>query len=384
MDFDFNEEQLLLKDTARKFAEGTLAATQEDDEEHHRFRPEHAKAMAELGFFGIIIKEEYGGTAMGHLASSIVSEEIARVSASWGVQINMQMNGPGYIIQTFGTEDQKKKYIPRLVSGDAFGCFAITEANTGSDVASMKTTAKKTSDGWLLNGSKMWISNGHIADIGIVYACTDKEAKHKGLSAFIVDMKKTKGIESKAIESKFGLFCAPTSELYFEDALIPENAILGKPGEGFKICMTMLDCTRLSSAARAVGISQACLDASVKYALERMQFGKPIAEYQMIQQQIAQMRVEHEAARLLVYQAAAKKDKGQSNTLEVSMAKFFGAEAAVYAANTAMKIHGSYGYSNEYPVGRYLRDAKSLQVVEGTSNIQNMIISSFALGKRTS
>ena len=268
------------------------------------------------------------------------------------------------------------------MAGDALGCFAITEPNTGSDVASMKTTAKETDDGFVLNGSKTWISQAHVADMGLVYAYTDKDKGVKGMTCFIVDMKKVPGITTRPIEKKFGLFCSPTSEIFFEDARIPKDAILGKRGDGFKICMSMLDVTRLSCAARAVGVGQACLDASVAYAKERTQFGKPLAEFQMIQEQIAVMYAEHEAAKLLVYRAAANKDRSLEarNTHEVSIAKYFAAEAAVAAANTAMKILGSYGYSNEYPVGRFLRDAKSYQVVEGTSNVQKMIISRHALG----
>jgi len=382
MDFDLSEEQILMRDSARKFALGEIAPTVEADEEEHKFRPERVKKMGDLGFFGAVIKEEFGGTDVGHLAASVMAEECAKVSASWGLPFNMQMNGPALTIQRFGDPDQKKKYIPQLIAGEALGCFAITEPNTGSDVASMKTTAKETDDGFVLNGSKTWISQGHLADTGLVYAYTDKEKGVKGMTCFIVEMKKVPGITTRPIDKKFGLFCSPTSEIFFEDARIPKDAILGKRGDGFKICMSMLDVTRLSCAARAVGLGQACLDASVAYAKERTQFGKPLAEFQMIQEQIAVMYAEHEAAKLLVYRAAANKDKNTDarNTHEVSIAKYFAAEAAVAAANTAMKIHGSYGYSNEYPVGRFLRDAKSYQVVEGTSNVQKMIISRHALG----
>jgi len=382
MDFELNEEQILMRDTARKFAETQIAPTVEEDEESHRFRPERVKQMADLGFFGAVIKEEFGGTDVGHLAASIMAEECAKVSASWGLPFNMQMNGPALTIQRFGTPEQQEKYIPALIAGEALGCFAITEPNTGSDVASMKTFAKETDDGFVLNGSKTWISQGHVADTGLVYAYTDKDKGVKGMTCFIVEMKKIPGITTRPIDKKFGLFCSPTSEVFFEDARIPKDAILGKRGEGFKICMSMLDVTRLSCAARAVGLGEACLKASVAYAKERTQFGKPIAEFQMIQEQIATMYAEGEAAKLLVYRAAANKDKSPDarNTHEVSIAKYFAAEAAVNAANIAMKIHGSYGFSNEYPVGRYLRDAKSYQVVEGTSNVQKMIISRHALG----
>jgi len=382
MDFELSEEQILMRDSARKFAQGEIAPTVEEDEEAHKFRPERVKKMGDLGFFGAVIQEEFGGTDVGHLAASVMAEECAKVSASWGLPFNMQMHGPALTIQRFGTKEQKEKYIPALIAGEALGCFAITEPNTGSDVASMKTTAKETDDGFVLNGSKTWISQGHVADTGLVYAYTDKDKGVKGMTCFLVEMKKVTGITTRPIDKKFGLFCSPTSEIFFEDARIPKDAILGKRGDGFKICMSMLDVTRLSCAARAVGVGQACLDSSVAYAKERTQFGKPLAEFQMIQEQIATMYVEHEAAKLLVYRAAANKDRTPDarNTHEVSIAKYFAAEAAVNAANIAMKIHGSYGYSNEYPVGRFLRDAKSYQVVEGTSNVQKMIISRHALG----
>ena len=384
MDFDLNEEQIAMREMARDFAEKEIAPLIEEDEKEHRFRPELVKKMAELGFFGCVIPEEYGGNGAGHLASVILTEEIARVSASWGLPFNMQTMGPGTTIVRWGTEEQKQKYVPPLVNAETLGCFAITEPNTGSDVASMETYAVETDDGFVLNGSKTWISNAQVADVGLVFAYTDKKAepKHRGISAFIVDFKNTPGIESRPIETKLGLFCAPTGEIAFEDAKIPKDALLGKKGEGFKICMSMLDCTRLSSAARAVGVARGCLEESAKYALERKQFGRPIADFQMIQDQLARMKVEEDTARLLVWRAACKKDKGERNTLEVSMAKYAAGEAAVHAANEAVKIFGSYGFSSEYPVERYLRDSKSFQIVEGTSNIQKMIIAGYVLGKR--
>lgn len=384
MDFDLNEEQTAMREVAKEFAEKEIAPLIEEDEKEHRFRPELVKKMAELGFFGCVIPEEYGGNGAGHLASVIITEEIARVSASWGLPFNMQTMGPGLTVLTWGDEEQKRKYVPALVNADMLGCFAITEPDTGSDVASMQTYAVETADGFVLNGSKTWISNAQVADMGLVYAYTDKTAQppHKGISCFIVDLKNNPGIQARAIETKLGLYCAPTGSITFEDAKIPKDALLGKKGDGFKICMTMLDCTRLSSASRAVGVARACLEESAKYALERKQFGKPIAEFQMIQSQLAEMKVEEDMARLLVWRAACKKDKGERNTIEVSMAKYAAAEAAVSAANTAVKIFGSYGFSSEYPVERYLRDAKSYQIVEGTSNIQKLIISGYVLGKR--
>jgi len=309
----------------------------------------------------------------------VMTEEIARISPSWGLPFNLQMNSIQSVLLNFGTEEQRGRWIPKLINADLLGCFAITEPNTGSDVASMKSTAVETEGGFVLNGTKMWISGVPVADLGIVYVYTDKAAKHRGMSAFIVDMH-APGVTQKAIDSKLGLFCAPTGEIVFEDVKVPKDCLVGQKGDGFKICMAMLDNTRLSSAARAVGVARACLEHSVRYANEREQFGQPIANFQMIQEQIAEMYVEEQAARLLVYRAACNRDLGQRNTIEVSCAKYYAAEVAVKAANQAVKIFGSYGFSTEYPVERFYRDAKSYQIVEGTSNVQKWIIARSALG----
>jgi len=375
MNFELTEEQKLMRETARNFARDRIAPLIKEDEKAHRFRPELVRAMGDLGFFGAVIEEAYGGTGAGFVASVLMTMEVAQVSASWGLPFNMQTMGPGLTIQRWGSDSQKERYIPRLVSGETLGCFAITEPNTGSDVASMRTEAKPTKGGFILNGQKTWISQAHVADVGLVYALTDRAKKHSGMTCFIVDMKNTSGITTSAIEDKFGLFCAPTGEIFFQDAFVPEENVLGEINGGFKVCMSMLDSTRLSCAARAVAVGKACLDEAARYSKERTQFGKPISSFQMVQADLVQMFVEHEAARLLVLRAAASRDAGNlRNSLEVSTAKYFAAESAVHAANTAMKVLGSYGFSNEYPVGRLLRDAKSFQIVEGTTNIQKMII----------
>jgi glutaryl-CoA dehydrogenase (non-decarboxylating) len=379
MDFKLSKEQEAMKEMAKNFAEKKIAPTMEEDEKEHRFRKEIVKEMGRQGFFGCLAPEKYDGTESGYLAASVMTEEIARISPSWGLPFNLQMNSIQSVLLAFGTEEQKERWIPKLINADLLGCFAITEANTGSDVSSMKSTAQEVEDGFILNGTKMWISGVPVSDLGIVYAYTDRAAKYKGMSAFIVDMH-SKGVTQKAIESKLGLFCAPTGEIVFEDVKLPKDSLVGKKGDGFKICMSMLDNTRLSSAARAVGVARACLEHSVRYANEREQFGVPIASHQMIQEQIAEMYVEEEAARLLVYRAASNRDQGIKSTVEVSCAKFYAAEVAVKAANTAVKIFGSYGFSTEYPVERFYRDSKSYQIVEGTSNIQKMIIARNALG----
>jgi glutaryl-CoA dehydrogenase (non-decarboxylating) len=334
-----------------------------------------------MGFYGCVIPEEYGGTGAGMVASMLVTEQVARVSASYGVTFNMQTQGPALTLLRWGTDAQKEKYIPGLVSADLLGAFAITEPNSGSDVVSMKTTAVRDGDDFILNGSKTWISNAQVADVALVYAMTDRSAKHRGMTAFIVDMKKTPGVTTRAIDSKLGLYLSPTGEIFFEDVRIPAANVLGEVNGGFKVCMTMLDNTRLSCAARGVGVARACLDAAIEYARERTQFGKPIADFQLIRADLAEMFVEEEAARLLVLKAAHEKEVNPNvrNTLSVSTAKFFSAETAVKAANAALKIFGSYGFSTEYPAERLYRDAKSYQIVEGTSNIQKIIIANHLL-----
>lgn len=377
MDFRLTEEQKMMRDTARQFAREVIGPTVAEDEKHHRFRPELVRQMGEMGFYGCVVPEEYGGNGAGMIASMLITEEVARVSASYGVTFNMQTQGPAGTLLRWGTEEQKRKYVPGLAAGELLGSFAITEANSGSDVVSMKTTAVKDGDDFILNGSKMWISNAQVADVMLVYAMTDRPAAHRGMTCFVINPKEIPGVTTRGIETKMGLYSSPTGEVFFEDARVPASAIVGGLNDGFKVCMTMLDNTRLSCATRAVGVARACLDAALQYAQERTQFGKPISEYQLIRADLAEMYVEEEAARLLVLRAAHTKevDPHARNTLEVSCAKFFAAETAVKAANAALKIFGSYGYSTEYPAERLYRDAKSFQIVEGTSNIQKIIIS---------
>ncbi|MBF8269372.1 MAG: acyl-CoA dehydrogenase domain protein [Gammaproteobacteria bacterium] len=380
MNFELTEEQLLVQDTAKRFAAEDIAPTLQEEERNHEFRIDRVARMGELGFFSCVVAEKLGGNGMGFMESVLIAEQIAKVSASWRLPFNMQNLGPALTVEKFGTEEQKRKYIPGWIDGTKLGFFAMTEPNTGSDVASMRTVAKDAGDHWEINGSKIWISNAHVGDAGLLYAYTDREKKHKGISAFIIEPKTLKGCTARAIETKLGLHCAPTGEFFFEGARIPKDAILGEPGDGFKICMWQLNNTRLGCAAGALGVAGGALDLAINYANERVQFGKRISEHQMIQSQIAEMAVEHQAAQLLVYRAAWLKDQGKPNQYETSMAKFAASEAAVHAANECMKIFGSYGFSTEYPAERFYRDAKSLQVVEGTSNVQKLIISGMALG----
>ncbi len=380
MNFGLTDEQKMMQDMARDFAQKEILPTLKDDEANHRFRPELVKKMADLGFFGCALPEEYGGNGCGFLESVIIAEQLAMVSGSSRLPLNMQNIGPSLTVNQFGTREQKERYIPAWVSAESYGFFAITEPNSGSDVVSMGTTATDCGDHWELNGQKMWISNAHLGDYGLVYAMTDKSKKYKGMTCFVVNLKGNDGIVTAPIETKLGLHCAPTGEISFSQAKIPKDSILGEVGQGFQICMWQLNNTRISCAAGALGIGGAAVEASIGYANERFQFGKKIGSYQMIQAQIAEMVAEHEAARLLVYQAAWLKDQGLPNQFQTSMAKLFASEAAVKAASDTMKIFGSYGFSTEYPAERILRDSMSLRTVEGTSNIQKTIIAGFAMG----
>ncbi len=378
--FELSEDQLLVQETARRFAEEDIAPTLEEEEKRHEFRADRLARMGELGFFACALPDELGGNGMGFLESVLMAEQVARISASWRVQFNMQNLGPPLTVARFGSTAQKEKYSPGWISGEKLGFFAMTEPNSGSDVASMKTYAVDAGDHWEIHGSKMWISNAHIGDAGLLYAYTDRDAHHKGISAFIIEPKNLEGCTAKSIDTKLGLHCSPTGEFVFDAAKVPKDALLGIEGDGFKICMCQLNNTRINCAAGALGVAGGALELSINYANERTQFGKPISKHQMIQAQIAEMAVEHEAARLLVYRAAWLKDQNRPNQYETSIAKLAASEAAVHAANECMKIFGSYGFSTEYPAERFYRDAKSLQVVEGTSNVQKIIISGVACG----
>ena len=380
MNFELTEEQRLIQDTARRFAAEEIAPTLEQEESKHEFRPDRVAKMGGLGFFSCVLPEEYGGSGMGFSESVLMAEQIGKISASWRLPFNMQNLGPSLTVNKFGTKAQKEKYIPGWVAGTQLGFFAMTESNTGSDVSSMKTYAIDKGDHWEIHGSKMWISQAHVGDAGLLYAYTDKAQGNKGMTAFIIEPKNAPGCSARGIETKLGLKCAPTGEFSFTGMKVPKENVLGKPGDGFRICMWQLNQTRLGCAAGALGVAGGALDLAVQYANERSQFGKPISQHQMIQAQIAEMAVEHQAAQMLVYRAAWLKDQGKPNQYETSVAKYAASEAAVHAANECMKIYGSYGFSTEYPAERFYRDAKSLQIVEGTSNIQKIIISGMALG----
>ena len=383
MDFGLSKELEMLRKAVNEFAKKKIAPNADQwDADHYFPYKEAMRPMGELGFFGTVIPEEYGGEDMGWLAAMIVTEEIARASSSLRVQVNMQVLGCAYTIFKYGTEEAKQKYIEKLCTAEYVGGFGITESDAGSDVMAMASTAEDKGDHWLLNGSKTWISNANVADVLIYYAYTDKNAGGKGLSAFVIEPKNFDGIKTSALE-KMGSHSSPTGEVFLDNVKVPKENILGKPGDGAKIVFSSLNQTRLSAAAGGVGLAQACLDAALKYCNERKQFGKKIGEFQMNQDLIAQMATDIDAARLLVYKAAWVKDQGNlNNGLDVAKAKYLAGEAATKCANFAIRIMGAYGYSTEYPVARYYKDAPTYAMVEGSANICKWIIALDQLGIR--
>jgi len=381
-DFELSEEPRLLQRAVRDFAEKEIMPFASADERARRFPRETILRMGKLGFFGCPIPEKYGGSDMGFLAHVIACEETARASCSVGVAFQTQTMGTSRTILEFGTEEQKTKYIPMLISAAWLGCLAISEPDAGNDVSAMTSTATRESDHYIVNGTKTWISFGQVADVGLVFAYTDPKLRHHGMSAFIVDMH-SPGVSLSSDQEKLGWRSAPTAEIHLEGVKVPVSNLLGEPGQGFRIMMRCLDNVRLTTAACAVGNCQALIDESIKYATHRRQFGQPISNFQMVQEVIARMVVETEAARLLTYRCANQRDKGVlNNTLEISMAKYFASDVASRIADDAFRVMGAYGCAGQYPIGRLLRDAKLHQIFDGSANIQKIIIGSDALGLR--
>lgn len=373
MHFQLSDEQKMLQKMVRDFAENEVAPTAAERDEEERFDREIFDKMAELGLTGIPWPEEYGGIGSDYISYVIAVEELSRSCASVGVTLSAHVSLASWPIYKYGNEEQKQNFLKRLAEGSALGAYALSEPGAGSDVASMKMTATKDGDDYILNGSKVWITNGGVADIYVVFAKTDTDAKHRGISAFIVE-KGTEGFSFGKKEKKLGIRSSPTTELIFEHCRIPKENLLGAEGEGFKIAMTTLDGGRSGIAAQAVGIAQAALDASVEYAKEREQFGKPIAHNQGISFKLADMATDIEAARLLTYQAAWLESEGLPYSKASAMAKLYAGDAAMRHTVEAVQIFGGYGYTKDYPVERFMRDAKITQIYEGTNEIQRLVI----------
>jgi butyryl-CoA dehydrogenase len=373
MNFQLTEEQEMLRKMVQDFAKKEVEPTAAERDEEERFDREIFDKMAELGLTGIPWPEEYGGIGADYVSYVIAVEELSRVCASTGVTLSAHLSLASWPIYKYGNEEQKKNFLTRLATGEALGAYALSEPGAGSDVASMKTTAKLDGDHYVLNGSKVWITNGGVADIYVVFAKTDVDARHKGISAFIVE-KGTEGFTFGKKEKKLGIRSSPTTELIFENCRVPKGNLLGAEGEGFKVAMTTLDGGRNGIAAQAVGIAQGALDAATNYAREREQFGKPIAHNQGISFKLADMATEIEAARLLTYQAAWLESEGLPYGKASAMSKLFAGDVAMKSTVEAVQIFGGYGYTKDYPVERYMRDAKITQIYEGTQEVQRLVI----------
>jgi butyryl-CoA dehydrogenase len=373
LDFQLSDEQRLIADSAREFCDREIAPRVRDNDRAGRFDRELASKLGEVGYLGAPVAEEYGGRGLDYIGYGLIVEQVGRADSSARTVVSVQTSLVCGSIEKWGTEEQKREWLPRLCSGEALGCFALTEPDFGSDAASLRTRAKKTDSGWSITGNKMWISMGNVAEVALVFAQTDPEKRHKGLACFLVPTA-TDGYSSQEIHGKLGLRSSDTAEISLDEVEVPEGAMLGEIGDGFKVAMSALDNGRYSVAAGCVGICDGCVDASVTYAQERKQFGVPIGSFQLVQELIAEMVVKRDAARMLVWRAGELKDRGEPNTIETSIAKYYATEAAVECANNAIQVHGGAGYVDDYPVERYLRDARVTTLYEGTSQIHKLII----------
>jgi butyryl-CoA dehydrogenase len=373
MDFDLTDEQRLIKQTAREFTDKEIVIQSRENARNHHFDLELVKKIADQGYLGAVVPAEYGGAGLDYLSYGLVVEEIGRGDSAIRTVISVQTSLVCSGILRWGSEEQKRRYLPKLCSGEWLGCFGLTEPDTGSDAANQRTRARRTDSGWVINGAKMWISMGNYAKVALIFAQTDPSLGTKGLACFLVDTDQP-GFKAQAIEHKMGLHASDTASIALEDVEVSDEDLLGEVGDGFKVAMSNLDSGRYSVAAGCVGICQGCVEESVRYATEREQFGRPIASFQLVQAMIADMVVKTDASRMLVWRAGWLKDKGLPNTLETSIAKLHATEASLECANTAIQVHGGAGYVDDHPVERYLRDARVTTIYEGTSQIQKLII----------
>jgi butyryl-CoA dehydrogenase len=379
LDFGLSDEQRLISETAREFADREIAPRVRDNDRAARFDRELASKLGEVGYLGAPVSEQYGGRSLDYVGYGLIVEQIGRVDSSARTVVSVQTSLVAGSIEQWGTEEQKQQWLPRLCSGEALGCFGLTEPDTGSDAANLRTRAKRTGSGWSISGQKMWISLGNVAEVAMIFAQTDPDLGHKGLACFLVPTQ-NEGFESQEIHGKLGLRASDTASLALDDVEVGEDAMLGEVGDGFKVAMTALDKGRYSVAAGCVGICDGCVEASTAYSIERKQFGVPIASFQLVQELIADMIVKRDAARMLVMRAGWLKDEGKPSTVETSIAKLYATESAVECANAAIQVHGGSGYVDDYPVERYLRDARVTTLYEGTSQIHKLIIGRDATG----
>ncbi len=373
MDFELSDEQRLIRETARAFTDNEIIEQARENDRNEHFDLELVGKMADQGYLGAIVPREYGGAGLDYLTYGLIVEEIGRGDSAMRTVVSVQTSLVCSAILRWGTEEQKQHYLPKLCAGEWLGCFGLTEPDTGSDAANQRTRARKTESGWVINGAKMWISMGNHAKVALIFGQTDPEKAHRGLACFLVDTDQS-GFQAQSIHHKMGLRGSDTASISLDDVEVSDEQMLGEVGDGFKVAMSSLDSGRYSVASGCVGICQGCVEASVEYSKERIQFGKPIASFQLVQGMLADMKVQTDAARMLVWRAGYLKDTGQPNTTETSIAKLYATEAAVHCANTAIQVHGGSGYVDDHPVERYFRDVRVTTLYEGTSQIQKLII----------
>jgi alkylation response protein AidB-like acyl-CoA dehydrogenase len=379
MDFSLTSEQELIRTTAREFLEREVVPFAREWDRSETMDRSIVGKLAEIGFLGASLPAELGGMGLDTVSYCLVMEELGRADSSVRGIVSVQNGLVGKTLAKWATDEQREEWLPQLASGEALGCYALTEPGSGSDPASLTTRAERDGGDWAISGSKIFITLGTWAGLALVFARTGGEGA-RGITCFLVPTD-SQGFEARPIKGKLGLRAQDTGELFLERVRVPDSARLGGEGEGFKVAMSALDNGRISLAAGCVGIAQGCLDASVSYAKERTQFGKPIANFQLVQELLADISVEADAARLLTWRAAALADRGERHTLESSAAKYYASEVSVRAANAAVQVHGGYGYVDEYPVGKYLRDARVTTLYEGTSQVQKLIIGRHLTGE---
>ncbi|RMD91400.1 MAG: acyl-CoA dehydrogenase [Calditrichaeota bacterium] len=380
MDLQLSEEHLMLRKTVREFAETELAKDAKERDIQERFPDEQVRKMAELGFLGIEVDPKYGGGGMDTISYVILMEELSRVDASAGVICSVNNSLFCYGLEKFGTEAQKQKYLVPTAKGEKLGAFALSEPSTGSDASNLQTTAVRQGNEWVLNGTKNFITNGAHAEHFLVFATEDKSAGYKGVRCLLVE-RSAPGFKVGKKEKKLGIRSSDTVSLIFDNCRVPLENLLGEPQHGFRIALSILDAGRIGIAAQALGIAVGAFDAAVQYAKERQQFGQRLANFQAIQFMLAEMDTRIQAARLLIYDAALRKDRGENFEAAASRAKLYASETAMFCADRAVQIHGGYGYIRDYPVERYLRDAKITEIYEGTSEIQKLVIARNIIGK---
>jgi alkylation response protein AidB-like acyl-CoA dehydrogenase len=379
VDFEYTPEQIQLRRSVREFAEAEIAPHVMEWDEAQTFPMEVIKRLGQLGYLGVIFPEEYGGAGLGYVEYSIVIEELSRVDGSVGIIVAAHTSLCSNHIYKAGSCEQKRKYLPKLASGEWIGCWSLTEPEAGSDAAGTRTTAVRDGDWWVLNGSKTFTTNAHYADLCVGMAVTDKTKSQHGISAFLFEAG-TPGFRAGKKENKLGLRASATGEVIFTDCRLAQSQLCGKEGEGFVDSLRVLDGGRISIAALGIGMAQGAYDAALKYSKQRKQFGRPISEFQSIQHKLVDMAMKLETSRLLNYRAATRLDKGKRVTRESAMAKLYSSEAAVWIANEAVQIHGGYGFIKDYPVEKFYRDVKLCTIGEGTSEIQRLVIARQLLG----